>query len=104
MTESTPIAVMDAQDLAQGGPALQHRLKWLRTEGIDPDAVRRVEVFSDDDGPYAVFESFDRLDGDVIETRGSSGERTMHVIRRAVASLPPAEAAAYDLAARAGKS
>lgn len=98
-----PIAVMDAQDLAQGGPALQHRLKWLRAEGIDPDATLRAEVFSEDDGLYAVLRSNARQDGAVIEERCVSGERPEFTIRRPVSSLPPAGAAAYDLASRAGK-
>lgn len=101
---SKPIAVMDAQDLAQGGPALQHRLKWLRGEGIDPDATRRVEVFSEDDSLYVVLTSHTRQGGHVIEERCVSGERPEFTIRRAVSSLPPAEAACYDLTARAGQS
>jgi hypothetical protein len=97
-----PIAVMDAQDRAQETAALQHRLDWLRAEGIDPDKTLRVEVFSEDDGLCAVLTSHGHQDGDVI--RGSVDlDRAEFIIRRPVSSLPPVAAAAHSLAARTGK-
>lgn len=104
MTDPKPIAVMDAQDPAQETPARQHRLDWLRAEGIDPDKTLRVEVFGEGDSLYAILRSTTRQDGHVIEERIVSGERPDYTIRRAVSSLPPAEAAAQDLAARVGQS
>jgi hypothetical protein len=103
MIEPTPIAVMDAQDPAQESPAREHRVAWLRAEGIDPDATLRVEVFGEGDSLYVILRSNARQDGHVIEERLVSGERPDYTIRRAVSSLPPDEAAAYSLAARAGR-
>jgi hypothetical protein len=104
MTDPTPIAVMDAQDPAQGTPALYARLDWLRAEGIDPDKTLRVKVYSEDEGLYVVLTSRGHQDGDVIEAESTNLERAHFVIRRPVSSLPPVEAAAYDLPSRAGKS
>lgn len=57
----TPIAVMDAQDLAQQTPASRHaRLDWLRGQGVDPRDVRRVEVVRERGKLYAAVTAFCR--------------------------------------------
>lgn len=110
--DAKPIAVMDAQDLAQGGPALQHRLKWLRSEGIDPDITRRVEVYDDGTELNAIVSTLLRDQvrtgpcprtepHDHLEERRQ--EVPVRLDRVAVTSPPPTEAACYDLASRAAQ-
>lgn len=100
MLEGTaPVAVLDAQDPAQTTAALQHRLAWLRSEGIDPDTTRRVEVYLEEDGLYAEVTSFGH-DERAHEVTASSDERVISKRRQGVSSVPPAEAAANTLDAR----
>lgn len=96
---SAPVAVMDAQDLAQETPALQHRLDWLRSEGIDPDTTRRVEVYLEEGGLYAEVTSFGHDDRAHTAT-AVSGEPVVSKRRQGVSSVPPTEAAANTLDAR----
>lgn len=97
-----PLAVMDARDDAQASPALQTRLDWLRTQGINPDDTRHIEVF-DDDGLYAIVTAFAvneaghrycTVDHDhkaaLNECRIAETER-----RVPVSALPPVTAAAH---------